>query len=88
MKRSGISFQAALDPIVEQVSAKHQLEVREILGYHAAPVYVRARHELFWRAYYEAGLTAYRLASLLNRDHAGIMYGIKRHQERMGVSIG
>ena len=72
------------DRLLAEVAKKHGLTVAQITGNRRTRPVCRARHEWFYRARAELGMTLPRIGQVTGgRDHATVIYGIKRHAAAM-----
>lgn len=70
--------------IITEVCLKHKVRAMEILSDRRAPYIVAARHECMYRMRMETPLSLPQIGIRLGgMNHASILHGIKRHQERM-----
>jgi chromosomal replication initiation ATPase DnaA len=68
---------------LNEVALKHGVSPREILSPFRDKPIVSARYELFWRLRVERKYSFGRIGLLLDRDHSTVVYGVKRHAEKL-----
>lgn len=71
--------------ILEEVAAKHGLQVKDITSPARTRPIVNARHEAAYRLRNEAGLSFPQIGRLIgNRDHTSALHGVRMHSARIG----
>lgn len=69
--------------ILQEVAAKHGFTYSELTSDRRSRKIAYARQEVMWRASKETRASLPMIASILNRDHTTVLYGIRKHEERM-----
>lgn len=70
--------------IVLDVCQKHGLRYQDIISARRPVPLVRARHEAMYRLQQETTMSLPAIGKRLgNRDHTTVMWGIRKHQQRM-----
>lgn len=72
------------------VAQKHSLTVADLTGGSRSPVFAHPRQEAYWTVHkFRPDLSLVRIGQLFGgRDHTTILYGIRRHEERMAREAG
>ncbi len=73
--------------IAEQVAAKWQVGLKDILGYGRSQPAIAARHEAWYLCRLELGASLTRIALNFGRDHTTILHGIRAHAKRNGLPM-
>lgn len=71
--------------ILEAVSKDHNISVRDLVGDGRFREMVAARQDAMWRMR-RSGMTYAGIGRRLNRDHATVMWGVARHEQRVAES--
>lgn len=75
---------AAFRRIVSEVCEKYQLTPELLLGHRRARAIAWPRQEIMYRASKETAASLPLIGRMLGgRDHTTVIYGIRRHEERM-----
>lgn len=69
--------------ILQHVAEQYDVTPEDILGYSHSQEYVPARHEAFAVVYELNRYTLKELGGLFNKTGEAILYGLKRHYERL-----
>jgi len=70
--------------IVLEVCEKHGLRLNDVISERRAVPLVKARQEAMYRLHQETTMSLPAIGRRLgNRDHTTVLYGIRRHQQRM-----
>lgn len=70
-----------LHQIIMETAAKHNISTEQLIAHNRRAGITWARFEVMWRARREAGMAYKLIARVLgNRDHATIIYGVKRYE--------
>lgn len=72
-----------LRKIALSVAAKHGVTIDDLLSSRRAHPLPLARQEAMWRMRNETTHAMPSIGKCLNRDHTTVIYGIRRHEERM-----
>lgn len=70
--------------IIEEVAAKHDIPVHDILSDRRARVLIPARHEAIWRCVMETPLSLPAIGRVFHRDHTSIGHAVMRHHLTTG----
>lgn len=70
--------------IIEEVAAKYQVPVKDILSDRRAHVLIPPRHEAMFRCVDESPLSLPAIGRIFNRDHTSIGHAVMRHHLRTG----
>lgn len=71
--------------ILAEVAAKHGLRVADLKGPCRERRYVYPRHEAMWALRQRTRLSLPQIGNILGgRDHTTVLYGVRKHAERMG----
>jgi hypothetical protein len=71
--------------IVRDVCAKHGVTKQQLKGTNRQLEVCLARHEAFFRLHTERGMSLPQIGRMLGGfDHTSVLYGVRRHQARMG----
>ncbi len=73
--------------IIKAVGMKHGYSVKELLGNSRTKLIAEARQEAYYLVRYHTKLSLPQIAQMFNRDHSTVLYGIKRHGERIGCDM-
>lgn len=88
-KEEGVSPELTWRDMVSETARKYGLTARQIIGSDQSNHVSMARQECFYRLSKELGYSTPRIGSLIgNRDHATVLHGIKRHQNRIDIAEG
>lgn len=69
--------------IVAQVAIETGYSIAALKGGRRGKGLVQARHYLMWRLASETSLYMAQIGRLLHKDHTTILWGVKKHEERM-----
>lgn len=73
-----------MSAILDEVAAKHRVPPAAIRGPRRYHQFVLARQEAMYRCREEAGKSFPQIAAFLGRkDHTTVLYGVRRHRERL-----
>lgn len=75
-----------LQKIVSDVCARRGVTPADFFSVTVARAVAHARHEVFWRARYEAGASVCKISTTYRRDRKTVKEGIWRHEKRMTSS--
>ena len=67
--------------VVIPILHKHSMPWEMIVARKRACHLIAPRQEVFY-ALHRAGFSYYKIGAICNRDHATIMYGVRKHKER------
>jgi chromosomal replication initiator protein len=70
--------------IIEEVAAKYDVPVKDILSDRRAKVLIPPRHEAMYRCVAETPLSLPAIGRVFHRDHTSIGHGVMRHHLRTG----
>lgn len=70
--------------IIEDVAAKYDVPVKDILSDRRAKVLIPPRHEAMYRCVLETPLSLPAIGRIFHRDHTSIGHGVMRHHLRTG----
>jgi hypothetical protein len=70
--------------IVAEVADKYDYTPADIKGDGMERRLVAARYETFWRLRTETTMSSPMIGAKLNRDHSTVLYGVRKHQARIG----
>lgn len=73
--------------IIEEVSRKHDIPVKDILSERRARVLIPARHEAIFRCVAESPLSLPAIGRIFNRDHTSIGHAVMRHHLNTGAPL-
>lgn len=74
---------ASMRSITEEVSRARGISIAMMHGDNRHRPAVYARQEAWWRIRVELGYSYPRIAKAFDKDHSTIVYGVRRHEERM-----
>ena len=69
--------------ITEEVAAKYQVTIPEIMSPRHYYKIAAARREIWWRLSKETPMSLTQIAERFNRDHTTILWGIRKHQREL-----
>lgn len=73
--------------ILREVSEKHKVAMVDLLSSRRSQAYVIARQEAMYRMRHETSMTFPQIGRRMGgRDHTTVLYGIRKHAERMEAS--
>lgn len=75
-------------PILKEVAEEYGISVMEIISRRRAPQTVLARHAAVWRIRNETPLSLTEIGVRLNLDHSTVIYGVKKHEQRLAEAQG
>lgn len=67
--------------VVIPILHKHSMPWEMIIAHKRACHLIAPRQEVFY-ALHQAGFSYYKIGAICDRDHATIMYGVRKHKER------
>ncbi len=71
-----------LHELIREVAATHNISTEYLIGHCRRTGVAWARFEIMWRARLELGMSYKLIGRVLGgRDHATIIYGVKRYEE-------
>ena len=88
MQRDFLLKPSPLRLIINQVAHAYGLQYSDLTGPSKKRKYAWPRQEAMWRCRRETGLSLPRIGLAFARNHETVLYGIRKHQERMGQTIG
>lgn len=74
----------AIYNIISTAAKRQGVTVAQLMGDNRHVPVVLARQEAWWRIWREHGYSYPRIAKLFGKDHTTVMYGVKKHIERVG----
>jgi len=82
-----VSLEMPLLAIAKEVAQKHGLTVSQMFSRRHQRALTVARQEAYWRARNETTATFPEIGKAYgNRDHSTIIYGARKHEQRMSIS--
>lgn len=73
----------AIYNIISTAAGRRGVTVAQMMGDNRHVPVVLARQEAWWRIWREHGHSYPRIAKMFGKDHTTVMYGVKKHIERM-----
>ena len=64
---------------IGSVARRYQLSFEDILGKRRHRYLVKARHHAMWLVRRNTSLSYTKMAKLFNKDHATVIYGVRKH---------
>lgn len=83
----GNKISRPLHDILADVCSRHRISSADILSPRRFRNLVYARQEAWWLAYTQSEASYPAIGKFFNRDHTTVMFGIRRHAERIGVDV-
>lgn len=71
--------------ILAEVAQKHGVTTYQLMGRQRGKRIAHARHEAWWRASRETGMSLSQIALACRMHHTSVMYGVRAHVVRMGT---
>lgn len=85
--QGGIWNRLLADQIIDQSAEKHGVFVSQMKGQGRPQPVVNARFEAYYRLSTELGYSLPMIGKAMgNKEHTGVMHGIRRYKERMGTA--
>lgn len=73
---------------VEAVARIYRVKADEVMSHSRRDRAVKARQAVMWMLRYFRGWSYMEIGRLMNRDHSTVVYGIGRHDMRLGRQTG
>ena len=73
----------AIYNIIRSAAEHHRVTVAQMMGDNRHVPVVLARQEAWWRIWREHGYSYPRIGRLFKKDHTTVLYGVRKHQERV-----
>lgn len=70
-----------------EVAAKHGVPIELLIGTSCSKRIAHIRHEAYWVCYFKLGHSYTSIGRVFRKDHASVIYGVKKYQERLNATI-
>ena len=70
-------YRPAWRVIAQEVSAKHNIPLKELQGNRRVKRYSISRREIFWRLRQEKGMSLLDIARKMGKDHTSVLHGLR-----------